>query len=52
MNYKIKRSWVNLEMEHTKSRIKAKKIVKDHLREFGKGYYPALIRMERRLKKK
>jgi hypothetical protein len=48
---KIKKTWINLEMEHTKSRNMAKKIVKDHLKEFGSRYYPNLIKMERKLKK-
>ena len=52
MPCKIKKSWVNIEKEHTKSDKKATKIVKDHLREMGCGYYPALIKMEKSLKKK
>lgn len=48
---KIKKSWIKLEKEHTTSDKIVKKIVGDHLREFGCGYYPALIKMERRLKK-
>ena len=52
MTSKIKKSWIKLEMEHTKSPKYAKKIVKDHLKEFGYGYYPSLIRMEKRLKKR
>jgi hypothetical protein len=48
---KIPKSWIDIEMEHTKSRRKARKIVMDHLSEF-EGYYPALIKMERSLKKK
>ena len=48
---KINKKWIKLEMEHTKNPDIAKKIVKDHLREFGKEYYPALIKMEKRLKK-
>ena len=47
---KIKKSWVNIEKEHTNSNKVAKKIVKDHLREFGCNYYPSLIKMERKLK--
>ena len=47
---KLKQSWITLELEHTKSRKKAKKIVQDHLNEFGYKYYPALLKMERKLK--
>lgn len=46
----IKKKWVDLEMEHTKDRNKAKKIVQDHIKEYGCNYYPELIKMERRLK--
>ena len=52
MSCKIKKSWIDLEMEHTKSRKKAKKIVGEHISEFGCGYYPALFKMERGLIKK
>lgn len=51
MNCKIKKKWVDIELEHTKSRKVAKKIVKDHLKEMGCGYYPALIKMEAQLNK-
>lgn len=47
---KIKREWVRLESEHTDNPLFAKKIVNDHLREYGCRYYPALIRMEKKLK--
>lgn len=52
MKCKLKKSWINIEMEHTKNRNFAKKIACDHVKELGKEYYPALIKMERRLKKK
>jgi len=52
MSCHIKEIWIELEKEHTKDREIAKKIVNDHLREFGCDYYPALIRMEKGLKKK
>jgi len=52
MNCKIKKKWIDIEMEHTKSRRMARKIVGDHLAEMGCGYYPALIKMEKRLMKK
>lgn len=48
---KLKKKWIEIEMEHTSSRAVAKKIASDHLKEFGCRYYPALIKMERRLKK-
>jgi len=47
---KIKKEWADIEMEHTKSRKEAVKIVKDHLREHGCNYYPELIKLEKRLK--
>lgn len=50
MNCHIKKSWIELEKEHTKSTKEATKIVKDHLREFGCRYYPELIKMEKKLK--
>jgi len=40
-----------IEKEHTKSEKKAKEIARDHMKEF-KGYYPALKKMEAKLKKK
>ena len=51
MACKIKKEWIELEKEHTSSNKEATKIVNDHLKEFGCGYYPALIRMEKKLKK-
>lgn len=49
MTCKIKKEWVNIEKEHTKSNKKAEKIVNDHINEFGCRYYPELIKMEKRL---
>jgi hypothetical protein len=49
MKCKIKKSWVDIELEHTKSRKVARKIVKDHLKEMGCNYYPELIKMEKKL---
>lgn len=49
VNCKIKKSWINLEMEHTKSKMVARKIVKDHIREFGCSYYPSLKKMEKNI---
>ena len=52
MKCRVKKKWIDLEMEHTSSRKEARKIACDHYREFGSKYYPALIKMERRLKKR
>ena len=50
MTCKILKKWVNLEMEHTKNRFIARKIVEDHVNEYGCKYYPELIEMEKELK--
>ena len=52
MACKIKKSWVDIELEHTSSRRKARKIVKDHLAEMGCDYYPELIKMEKKIKQR
>jgi len=52
MKCKVKKQWIDLEMEHTKSRKIARKIVGDHIREFGCTYYPALLKMEAKLEKR
>lgn len=44
--------WRTLESEHSKSVKKQESIVRDHVREHGTHYYPALIKMESQLKKK
>jgi hypothetical protein len=41
-----------IEMEHTKSKKRAKKIAGDHLCEFGDAYYRELIKIEDKLGKK
>ena len=46
----INKRWIEMEKEHTKSNVEAKKIVEDHIREFGCNYYPELIKMEKHLK--
>ena len=57
-HYKVKKSWILVEMEHAHNFPKnlqmpiAKRIAMDHVRELGRGYYPALIKMEKKLKKK
>lgn len=54
---KLKKAWIDIEMEHSslfpkaKRRLMAKKIAQQHLDELGCGYYPALIKMEAKLKK-
>jgi hypothetical protein len=51
MTCKIKEHWIKMESEeHHKSRKAGLKIVKQHIAELGCGYYPALIKMERKLK--
>ena len=41
-----------IEMEHTKSKKRARKIALDHLNEFtGAKYYTELVKMERKLKR-
>ena len=51
MTCKIKKPWVDLELEHTKNLKVARKIAQDHVNEFGCAYYPNLIKMEKRLKR-
>lgn len=51
MDCRIKKSWIQIEKEHTSSDNAAKRIVMQHIKEHGCGYYPALIKMERKLKK-
>ena len=46
------RRWRKLESEHTKSTQGQERIVCQHVQEHGIAYYPALIKMERRLPKK
>ena len=41
--------WYRIEMEHTTSPARARNVVRDHVREHGLLYYPALIRMEKKL---
>jgi hypothetical protein len=53
---KVKKSWINVEMEHaslfpkSKQKSMAKKIASQHVAEMGCGYYPALKKMENKLK--
>ena len=52
---RMKKQWINIEMEHaslfpkSKQKIMARKIANQHIAEMGCGYYPALIKMERKL---
>lgn len=47
------RMGTKIEMEHTTSRKRARKIALDHLNEFkGAKYYTELKKMERKLKRK
>jgi len=46
------RTGVKVEKEHTPSPTVAKKIVADHVKELGTGYYPALLKMEKKLEKR
>jgi hypothetical protein len=46
------KKWRKMEAEHTRDRIKQEQIVMQHVHEFGRGYYPALIKMENRLMRK
>ena len=52
MGCKILKKWIEIEKEHTSSEKRARKIVQEHLKEWGCNYYPELIKMERRLAKK
>lgn len=47
-----KKEWIDIEMEHTKNRFIAEKIARDHIKEYGCKYYPALKKMEAKLKRK
>lgn len=54
---KIKKSWINAELsEHgnlfpkNQRVMMARKIAEGHVKEMGCGYYPALFKMEKRLK--
>lgn len=50
MNCKIMKEWIDMEMEHTNSPKVARKIVKQHINEWGCKYYPELKKMEKKLK--
>jgi hypothetical protein len=43
---------VKIEKEHTPNPTIARKVVADHVTETGPGYYPALVKMEKKLEKK
>jgi hypothetical protein len=40
-----------MEKEHTNSDKKAEKIVEEHIKAHGCDYYPALIKMEKKLRR-
>lgn len=48
----IKKAWIKSEMEHTKNKWFAEKIVKDHIREYGCDYYPRLTKLQTDLKRR
>ena len=48
---RVKKEWISNEMEHTKNRWFAEKIVRDHIKEYGCNYYPELKKLQKRLKK-
>ena len=43
--------WRAMEAEHTANRAAQERIVMQHVHEFGPRYYPALQRMEAKLKR-
>lgn len=55
MKCNLKQSWIKVELEHahlfpkSKQLQMAKKIACDHVKEMGKGYYPALKKLENKL---
>ena len=57
MKCNLKKSWIKVELEHAHNFPKnrqlsmAKKIACDHVKEMGRGYYPALKKMELKLNK-
>lgn len=50
MKCKIKKEWIEREMEHTTSMKKAKKIAEDHIEEYGCDYYSELKKLTNKLK--
>lgn len=46
------KEWRKMEAEHTKDPKKQERIVIQHIKEHGFGYYPALKRMENKLDKR
>ena len=45
------KAWRPMEADHSPVKTVQERIVHQHVNEFGKGYYPALKKMERGLKK-
>jgi len=50
INKKELKIGIKVELEHTKSRARAKKIAAQHLTEFGNYYTKGLLPMEKKLK--
>lgn len=46
------RAWRRMESEHSESPRVQERIVRQHVNEYGLGYYPALKKMESHLKKR
>jgi len=49
---KSMRVWRAMEAEHSPVKTVQERLVNQHVKEFGLGYYPALKKMENGLKKK
>lgn len=45
------KAWRRMEAEHSKNKAVQERIVRQHIREHGINYYPALKKMESKLKK-
>lgn len=50
MKCQIKKSWLKMESEHTKTKAGQMKIVREHINTYGCSYYPALKKLETKLK--
>lgn len=42
-------AWMKMESEHSSSPVTQKRIVMQHIKKHGPGYYPALRKMEAKL---
>ena len=45
-------AWTKMESEHSPNPMKQRRIVMEHVKQHGIGYYPALQRMERNLERR